>query len=126
MYGDWAKEKQILNLATERQYRDVLNAEFNIGFFQPKKDKCEICVEYEQKENKTQELEEFYKKHNNRKNFVRKLMENDNMALKCNELCVSLSDLQKVIEIPQSRTSVFYYKYQYLKNRVPETYRYFY
>lgn len=43
----WMKENlSDLKPATERQYTDIFNTEFNIGFFIPKKDQCEICLDY--------------------------------------------------------------------------------
>ena len=33
-------------VATQRQYTDILNAEYNIAFFQPKKDQCSKCAQY--------------------------------------------------------------------------------
>ncbi|KAJ8931665.1 hypothetical protein NQ314_015381 [Rhamnusium bicolor] len=66
LYTDWAQQKNI-TIATERQYRDVLNSEFNIGFFKPKKDRCERCVEFELKTEKTVEFIKSYEKHLERK-----------------------------------------------------------
>ncbi|KAK4883904.1 hypothetical protein RN001_000175 [Aquatica leii] len=52
LYTTWANEKQLISLATERQYRDIFNTEFNIGFFKPKKDRCDICADFKLKPEK--------------------------------------------------------------------------
>ncbi|KAF9405265.1 hypothetical protein HW555_013933 [Spodoptera exigua] len=44
LYSEWFDSDKYRNKAsTKRQYRDILNANFNIGFHKPKKDLCDVC-----------------------------------------------------------------------------------
>lgn len=45
LYAEWAVEKGLprSSIANQRQYRDILNSNFNIGFYMPKKTNA-VCV----------------------------------------------------------------------------------
>lgn len=49
LYEDYKTEclKQGLPAAHHEMYAKIFNQEFNISFFIPKKDRCELCVSYE-------------------------------------------------------------------------------
>ncbi|KAF2881781.1 hypothetical protein ILUMI_24396 [Ignelater luminosus] len=65
-------------VATQRQYREILNSEFNIGFFKPKKDQCEICTAYKQgSETIKHKMKQKYDSHINNKEAVRSLKDLD-------------------------------------------------
>ncbi|CAH0555186.1 unnamed protein product [Brassicogethes aeneus] len=91
LYRDWCSEKK-LNL--------------------PKKDRCETCVDFELKVLKTPDIINSYQKHLDGKKRSRELKEADKLraADKNEKFSVCCFDLQQVIQIPQSNTSVFYYK----------------
>lgn len=38
-----SKDEKGTVIASERMYRDIFNQEFNLGFFQPKSDQCDVC-----------------------------------------------------------------------------------
>ena len=45
MYKKWCR-KQDTSAAKQSLYADVFNHEFNLGFFEPKRDQCTICEAY--------------------------------------------------------------------------------
>jgi len=49
LYTEWKKEKPTNSTAlnaTFRQYNDAFNNDFNLSFFKPKKDLCDVCEHY--------------------------------------------------------------------------------
>lgn len=63
LYEDWAK-KQNIKPATEGQYRDTFNTEFNLSFFKSKNDQCEVCMEYTNAtESHKRDLQKNYESH---------------------------------------------------------------
>lgn len=98
-------------MATERQYQEVFDKEYNISFFKPKKDQCDTCYSYKIIENKNQKDEEANVAHLRNVKIARELKENEKIqATEDNTVSTSCFDLQKVILIPYSEVSVFYYK----------------
>ena len=45
LYVKWAKENQ-KEVASKHHYTDLFNTKFNLGFFRPKKDQCDLCEGY--------------------------------------------------------------------------------
>ncbi|XP_034245721.1 uncharacterized protein LOC117647858 [Thrips palmi] len=43
LYKEWAGENNVETPATISTYRNIFNTQFNLGFFLPKKDQCELC-----------------------------------------------------------------------------------
>ncbi|CAK1581384.1 unnamed protein product [Parnassius mnemosyne] len=89
-------------------YAKIFNTEFNLGFFEPKKDRCELCVAYEIAEDK-QHLQQIYDQHLLEKQLSRqeKQCDKDN-ASETN--IIAVYDLQAVLPVPKGDVSVFYYK----------------
>ncbi|KAE8746061.1 hypothetical protein FOCC_FOCC007184 [Frankliniella occidentalis] len=113
-YREWCSESGILekNRASKSQYRHILNFEFNIGFFRPKKDKCQLCALMK---NGTRRERDHYKEawvsHFNSKKQCYAEQKKARELVGRREDCVMLSfDLQKVLPCPKSDTSVFFYK----------------
>jgi len=109
------------NTATLRQYRDIFNTYFNLGFFKPKKDQCSVCAEWkafngEEKlahPEKAAEIADHVKK----KQIVRKMKQQDKANSRDKEKNPGLSkmrvisfDLQKVFLTPRSEVGEFFYK----------------
>ncbi|KAH9635798.1 hypothetical protein HF086_002358 [Spodoptera exigua] len=68
LYSEWFDSDKYRNKAsTKRQYRDILNANFNIGFHKPKKDLCDVCHVYCNKEIPTEEEKSAFLKHQSAK-----------------------------------------------------------
>ena len=71
MYELFVKENPNTEIQ-EHYYRKAFNENFNLGFHQPKKDQCNVCLEYQNAVDKTQ-LQEKYDNHIKSKNETRKL-----------------------------------------------------
>lgn len=115
LYIEYADNNNITQRATCRQYRDIFNTEFNIGFFKPKKDQCNVCSVFNlADEFEKTKLLETYERHINNKTLARDLKNADKeRAQNDKNLCVACFDLQKVLATPQSNVSDFYYKSKY-------------
>lgn len=114
LYLDWMSTRPGVNVASERQYRDTFNKDFNIGFFVPKKDQCNTCTTWKINEGnpeiRTQLLPEF-EVHNVNRQRSRDLKAEDKLrARKCPELCVAVFDLEKTLNLPKAETNLLYYK----------------
>lgn len=92
-------------------YAKVFNNGFNISFFQPKKDQCEDCAQYENAvEDEKAALELKYQEHQKEKILSRGQKEDDKKKAKeDNRLKVIVYDLQAVMQCPRGNTSAFYY-----------------
>lgn len=113
-YLEWCAFNRIPkeNIASRRQYITLLCTEFNISFFKPKKDQCALCrliktgtrVERERHKDK-------YLKHQTNKKLARKeLRAAKEEGVKDKSVKVCAFDLQKVLPLPKSEVSVFFYK----------------
>jgi len=114
LYLEWVNEKPVETLtknATLRQYTDVFN-EFNISFFKPKNDLCDVCEKYkiaDPKEKEEQQIQ--YDEHLFNKEVVRRIKNDDKERASIEPgFCVAVFDLEKVLTTPQGETSTFYYK----------------
>lgn len=121
LYKDWLNEEVQKNRreahppASERQYRDTFNDSFNLGFFLPKKDQCDVCNAFE---NSTEEekvaLQASFDEHNYNKEKAQDFKKRDAERAKDKDnkstLCVAAFDYQKVLQTPQAKSSIFYYK----------------
>lgn len=112
-YLEWAAEKNLpkSSTASRRQYRDILNSNFNIAFFKPKKDQCSFCM---MMKNNPRQVREAKKNkwitHLNNKKMSRALKQKDkNDAMKDKSIAVSSFDLQKQLSCPKSESSAMYY-----------------
>ncbi|CAH0691917.1 unnamed protein product [Spodoptera exigua] len=112
LYSEWFDSDKYRNKAsTKRQYRDILNANFNIGFHKPKKDLCDVCHVYCNKEIPTEEEKSAFLKHQSAKKAARVLKQQDkNEAISNEEIVAATFDFEKVLVTPHGDVSVFYYK----------------
>uniref|UniRef100_A0A6P7F318 Uncharacterized protein LOC114326041 n=1 Tax=Diabrotica virgifera virgifera TaxID=50390 RepID=A0A6P7F318_DIAVI len=116
LYNEHCKKNNITTAATSRQYRDIFNEQFNIGFFKPKKDQCTVCSVFNNMASDAEKakLLEQYESHMKNKEVIRNLKDIDKqLALDDKSLCVACFDLQKVLATPLSNVSDFYYKSKY-------------
>lgn len=101
-------------LASKRQYESIFNTQYNYTFFKPKKDLCGTCSLFEQAdENKKATMEEKYQQHLIRKTKVRQLKEEEKATADKNVTTIAISDLEKVLNVPQSQVGIFHYKRKY-------------
>ncbi|KAJ0169363.1 hypothetical protein K1T71_015247 [Dendrolimus kikuchii] len=112
LYCEWFDaDKYGSKALTKRQYRDILNANFNIGFHKPKKDLCDICHIYNNKNIPTEEEKSAFLKHQTAKNVARHLKQQDKNEAQTNkEIIAATFDFEKVLITPHGDVSVFYYK----------------
>ncbi|KAK7093661.1 hypothetical protein V1264_007365 [Littorina saxatilis] len=95
-------------------YRDIFNREFNLSFHVPKKDQCLLCHKYHEEKRKhtlTEELEQEYLAHQERKQELRAEKAKDKQMAKENpNLHVATFDLEAVLSTPCSLVSQTHYK----------------
>lgn len=88
--GCWA-DNGIPRKATESMYRTIFNTEFNVPFFQPQKDLCDICPRYENGSAEEKlAMDDEYQLHLKNKNLARDLKNADNERTK-QKLCAAQS-----------------------------------
>ncbi|XP_046391544.1 uncharacterized protein LOC124159678 [Ischnura elegans] len=116
LYAQWAEEIELpkSSIASQRQYRDIVNKNFNIGFYMPKKDQCSLCSIMRNINNSDQAGEDRMAKwttHLNNKKRARQLKEKDKAdGIKDKTIAVCSFDLQKQLPCPKSENSVLYYR----------------
>ncbi|CAH1983229.1 unnamed protein product [Acanthoscelides obtectus] len=113
MYLEYCQEKNIRKTVTEAMYRTIFNRDFNLSFFQPKKDLCDICHNYDNSSLEEKlELEEDYRIHILNKNRAREIkqFEKQRAAENSSEVCCAVFDLQQVLPVPKSNVGLSYYK----------------
>lgn len=91
-------------------YYDIFTKEFNIGFFEPKKDKCDLCWDYElAAPNRKNEIKNKYEDHIKEKDLCRQQKRLDRENITETNIC-AVYDLQAVMQCPTGDTSAFFYK----------------
>lgn len=108
LHRDYLKicEEKKSPAANYHMYRKIFEEEFNIAFYVPKKDQCELCLQFK---NRTEEekvsLIEKYESHIKEKDLSRKEKEHDiNSGAE-----VIVFDLQAVLPCPVGDASSFFY-----------------
>ena len=90
-------------------YRNIFCEEYNLGFFQPKKDQCDLCTKFSNSdENERSEMKEQYDTHLRNKTAARKPFEKLR-AQESPEHAAACFDLQQVLQCPYGNISPFYY-----------------
>lgn len=91
-------------------YSKIFNEEYNISFFTPKKDQCELCTSFHNAEGEDKEkCREKYEIHQRENELSRREKDEDKKKSNKNFI-VSVYDLQAVLPAPCGDVSVFYYK----------------
>ncbi|CAG9839164.1 unnamed protein product [Diabrotica balteata] len=95
-----------------RQYREIINAEFDLAPFKPKKDQCILCTAYPLASTEDKiKLKDRFDKHIFNKIAARVLKDADKeAAIDDKSVCAACFNLLKVLVTPQSSVSSFYYK----------------
>ncbi|KAE8738189.1 hypothetical protein FOCC_FOCC016335 [Frankliniella occidentalis] len=116
-----ARGKNTPHTATNRQYRDVFNTCFNLGFYQPKKDQCSLCMRWKNLQdgkdqvNSDVEFVQKYQEHETAKKLARDFkQESKDLSRseqnKDGKMKVICFDLEKVFFCPKSEVGEFFYK----------------
>lgn len=73
LYLEWFDSEKYTSKATkERQYRDIVNSNFNLAFHIPKKDQCDKCHVFRLKKNPTDQEKEAFQQHQTNKKAFKK------------------------------------------------------
>ncbi|KAJ4435584.1 hypothetical protein ANN_18200 [Periplaneta americana] len=102
-------EKEQTSPVKLSMYRRIFVTHFNLGFHEPKSDKCDTCELYrlaKTQSNTTEKMEKKFEKHTSDKILMRNEREKD----KKQSVPVLVFDLQNVINIPRTEISSFYYR----------------
>ncbi|CAG9816801.1 unnamed protein product [Phaedon cochleariae] len=113
LHRNYSEERTYCNreVASYDTYAKVFNTEYNIGFFSPKKDQCDLCESYKNASNDERiKLEEKYNKHSEEKDLSRKVKTEDKEKAKEHGVILAVYDLQAVLPVPMGQTSAFFYK----------------
>ena len=93
------------------KYSDVFLKEFNLGFFSPKKDQCDLCLSFSATPTPSQEQIQEHEDHLKRKETARDYKASIKQLAMADTLVVaSCFDLQKVLPSSHGEASSFYYK----------------
>ncbi|XP_073956599.1 uncharacterized protein [Choristoneura fumiferana] len=113
LYLEWFDaDKYTCKASKERQYRDIVNSNFNLGFHIPKKDQCDECHIFRQKKNATEQEKVAFEQHERNKKIARNMKSQDKKtAVESNgKVVTAVFDFQKVLSCPHGDINVFYYK----------------
>ncbi|XP_072402172.1 uncharacterized protein [Diabrotica undecimpunctata] len=96
---------------TMHVYRKIFGTQYNLSFFKPRKDQCQMCDRYTASDaEKRRDLEEDYRNHIMSKNDAAKAKEIDKSRSQDDPSFLSATfDLQSVLQIPSSDVSSMYY-----------------
>lgn len=112
LYTEWKKENN-KQKASKHHYSDIFSTEFNIAFFKPKKDQCDVCEKFKNSaESEKPSLEREYNLHIENKNKSRLEKKKDTQYATEHRETTSLIcfDFEKVLTTPKSEFSCLYYK----------------
>ncbi|RVE44164.1 hypothetical protein evm_011184 [Chilo suppressalis] len=112
LYNDFVTQQTETNRerGNYMAYYKIFTKEFNLGFFQTKKDQCDLCVSYNNSNTiEKQLLEVKYLKHLEEKTLSRSEKEADRQNI-TKDSKVVIYDLEAVLQCPRGDTSAFYYK----------------
>ncbi|GFO47905.1 tRNA uridine 5-carboxymethylaminomethyl modification enzyme mnmg [Plakobranchus ocellatus] len=112
LYCETRHKEQAVTIASSTVYCELFRTEFNLGFHNPSKDRCDFCVSFENlsldEKNKQKHL---YDDHHRNKARVQEKKIKDKEESRTNKKKLSVCfDLQEVFMTPHSNASVLYYK----------------
>lgn len=112
-YKEWIDgEIYSVQAKTERQYRDIINSNFNLGFFCPKKDQCNQCHTYRNFTHPTQEQKDSFEKHQKRQKVARDFKQKNKQEaiISGGSTLCAVFDFEKILTCPFGQVNIFYYK----------------
>ncbi|KAF8778319.1 hypothetical protein HNY73_015050 [Argiope bruennichi] len=111
IYRDYKRlrERDGLPVATSSTFNRIFNTAFNISFFVPKKDQCDLCERYKNSDEEGKRtLSQQYEQHLQEKTLAR--IEKENDKNRTDGTVTAVYDLQAVLQIPKGQISLFFYK----------------
>lgn len=113
LYLTLCQTQPLINPVSIHMYRSILNNEFNLEFFVPKKDLCDLCEEYKVLQQKSIQIPEtklkMYEEHILKKQNMRLENELDRNTIDREEAIVSF-DLENVLTLPKTNVGSAFYK----------------
>lgn len=114
LYIDYCKENCVdkKDVVSESMYRWIFVNKFNLGFHIPKKDQCNLCVNYHNSNDSEKlQLHNEYENHLLNKELMRKKKEEEKLkASEDSSFCLAIFDLQQVLQCPKIDVGQAYYK----------------
>lgn len=115
MYKEWmtTNNPDDVPLASARQYKEIFQNQFNIGFFKPKKDRCDTCEKYKNADDlNKEEMQVSYDLHIFNKVTSRSLKDMDKKYVSEHKSSANMAcfDFQKIFQAPSGEVSSFYYR----------------
>ncbi|CAH1183735.1 unnamed protein product [Ceutorhynchus assimilis] len=111
LYMDYCKENKVdkKDIVRESMYRWIFVNKFNIGFHIPKKDQCDLCVNYQNSNDAEKvELKLLVESHLLNKEAMRKKKDDDKLKASAdNSFCLAIFDLQQVLQCPKIEVGSF-------------------
>lgn len=109
LYRDYKSIQEDLSkpFVSSSMFNHIFNTEFNIGFFIPRKDQCDLCESYKNADDEAKEkMAEKYNEHLSEKKLSRQEKERDKSD---KNIMTFVYDLQAVLPAPKGPASSFYY-----------------
>lgn len=112
LYLEICTKKNFLTPVRESMYRHLFCTRFNLAFFKPKKDLCQLCEKFKHANEALQKsMEKEMEIHQKNKTEARNKKEADKEKAKQDKsICAAVYDLQKVLQCPKTENSLAYYK----------------
>lgn len=110
LYRNYVSNREAMPVASCDMYYRIFNTEFNLSFFVPKKDQCDLCESYNNAIGQDKiNLEEPYKEHLRQKELSRKEKAEDIALTKTDaETVAEIYDLQAVMPVATGNSSAFF------------------
>ena len=91
-----------------RKYRQIFMSEFNLGFTNPRKDRCDKCEEAKVSENPSEQDSVRFAQHEKCKQLAKTERDKDRQISNCSHAVVCF-DLENVIMLPKANIKNFFY-----------------
>lgn len=111
LHRDYTKKCNAEGLPTTKlsMFARIFNTEYNLSFFTPKKDQCELCTAFGNEGKEALRLK--YETYQREKQLSRVEKNQDKKKAKTTKtMKIATYDLQAVLPLPRGDVSVFYYK----------------
>ena len=106
-----AMKDQNTSCVSRYKYEEIFRKEFNYGFFQPKKDRCEQCERYKNYSSveKLEHREEQTTHVTNKKRLRQLMHQAQKNAKSKGTVCAATFDMQKILTTPRAEIGPMYY-----------------
>lgn len=91
-------------------YREIFNTNFNLSFYKPKKDQCDLCAEMKNKSSTITSAEKAKLTKHEQQNLSARAERNLDRSNNDADTAVICYDLQNVFSLPRAEISNFFYK----------------